>query len=59
MTKPQSPKSPSIGSRIVSAHGNTEGEVLQVDTFVTKSGESTLRVQVQTDHGEVRWITLK
>lgn len=59
MAKSQSPKSPVVGERIVSAHGNTEGVVLSVEPFVTKAGEQTLRVQVGTDSGEVRWVTIK
>lgn len=56
---PKSPIAPVVGERIVSPHGNTEGVVLSVEPFITKAGENTLRVQVGTDSGEVRWVTLK
>lgn len=57
----KSPKSLSVkvGDEVVSASGNTRGIAMQVDTFITKSGESTLRVQVQTDDGGMKWVTLK
>lgn len=38
---------------------NTEGVALQVDTFVTKSGEQTLRVMVGKADGTTKWVTIK
>lgn len=38
---------------------NTHGIALQVDTFITKAGEHTLRIQVGKDDGTTKWVTIK
>lgn len=46
-----------VGDAIETA--NTVGTAVQVDTFITKAGESTLRVKVEREDGSTKWVTIK
>jgi len=49
----------SIGDKVTSASGNTSGMAVDVQPFTTKAGESIVRVLVETDENELKWITLR
>jgi len=49
----------SIGDKVTSASGNTTGIAVDVQPFTTKAGENIVRVLVETDENEMKWVTLK
>jgi len=48
-----------IGDSVTSASGNTSGIAVDVQPFTTKAGESITRILVETDEGELKWITVR
>lgn len=48
-----------IGDLVTSASGNTSGVAVEVNPMTTKSGEKIVRVLVETDDSEMKWITLR
>ena len=48
-----------VGDFVTSASGNTSGVAVDVQPFITKSGERIVRVLVETDNNEMKWITLR
>ena len=49
----------SIGDLVTSASGNTSGVAVEVNPLTTKSGEKIVRILVETDDNEMKWITLR
>jgi len=49
----------SIGDLVTSASGNTSGVAVEVNPITTKSGEKIVRILVETDDNEMKWITLR
>jgi len=48
-----------IGDLVTSASGNTSGIAVEVNPMTTKAGIEILRILVETDDNEMKWITLK
>lgn len=50
-------QAPKVGDMIHTRKNNIVGEVLSVDTFITKAGKVTYRTLIRTEDGQKIWST--